>query len=82
MPFTAANLTAFWTDPAQMGIAPRTRTQMALEGLVIPADFEDFPEKEDLDALTKLLMKPRKIPQAGGHGALCEVASYLISAKS
>ena len=81
MPFTAADLDAFWTDPAQMGIVPRTRAQMALEGLVIPADFEDFSEKEDLEALMKLLMKPPKVPH-GMHGALREVASYVVSAKS
>ena len=81
MPFTAADLDAFWTDPAQMGIMPRTRAQMALEGLVIPADFEDFSEKEDLEALMKLLMKPPKVPH-GMHGALREVASYVVSAKS
>jgi hypothetical protein len=54
---------------------------MALEGLVIPADFEDFSEKEDLEALMKLLMKPPKVPH-GMHGALRKVASYLVSAKS
>jgi len=81
MPFTAADLTAFWTDPAQMGIAPRTRAQMALEGLVIPEDFEDFSEIEHLEALMKLLLKPAKVPH-GMHGALREVASYVISAKS
>ena len=81
MPFTAADLDAFWTDPAQMGIAPRTRAQMALEGLVIPTDFEDFSEKEDLEALIKLLLKPPKVPH-GMHGVLREVASYLVSAKS
>ena len=81
MPFTAADLDAFWTDPAQMGIPARTRAQMALEGLVIPADFEDFSEKEDLEALIKLLLKPPKVPH-GMHGVLREVASYLVSAKS
>jgi hypothetical protein len=81
MPFTAATITAFWTDLAQMGISDRTRTQMGLEGLTSPADFEDFPAKEDLEALFKLLMKPAKIPN-GIHGALLEIASYVIPAKS
>ena len=48
---------------------------------MIPSDFEDFSEKEDLEALMKLLMKPPKVPH-GMHGALREVASYLVSAKS
>jgi len=47
---------------------------------VIPADFEDFSEKEDLEALFKLMMKPPKIPH-GAHGVLREVASYVIPAK-
>jgi hypothetical protein len=81
MPFTAATLTAFWTNNAQMGLVARTRTQMQNEGLVVPQDFEDFAEKEDLDALFKILLKPAKIP-GGAAGALIEVASYVIPAKS
>ena len=54
---------------------------MGLEGLTVPADFGDFPEKEDLEALFKILMKPAKIPN-GIHGALLEIASYVIPAKS
>ena len=61
MPFTAAQLTAFWTNPAQMEIPSQTCTQMALEGLVVPANFEDFNEKSDLDALFKLMLKPAKV---------------------
>ena len=48
---------------------------------MVPADFEDFSEKEDLEALFKLLMRPAKIPN-GIHGALLEIASYMIPAKS
>ena len=57
--FTAAQLTAFWTSPAQMGIPYRTRTQMALEGLVGPAVFEDFAKAKinltKIGILTKIL---------------------------
>ena len=49
MLFTVAQLTAFWTSPAQMGLTARTRLQMAAEGLTTPDDFEDFPEKDDRD---------------------------------
>jgi hypothetical protein len=80
MPFTAAQLTAFWKNLAQIGIPARTCTQMALEGLVVPANFEDFNEKLDLDALFKLILKPAKVPH-GVAGALQEVASYVIPAK-
>ena len=81
MPFDAAQLTAFWTSPDQMGHSARTRTQMASEGLVTPADFEDFSEKSDLDALVKLLLKPAKV-RHGAAGNLREVESYAIPAKS
>lgn len=79
--FTAAALTAFWTNDDQMGLIARTRTQMASEGLKVPADFEDFAEKEDLDALFKLLLKPAKTAGTTA-GTLIEVESYAIPAKS
>jgi hypothetical protein len=81
MPFDAAQLTAFWTSPDQMGLSARTHTQMAVEGLATPANFEDFSEKEDLKALVKLLLKPAKVP-CGAAGNLREVESYAIPAKS
>jgi len=80
MPFTAVQLTAFWTSAAQMGIPAQTRTQLALEGLVGPANFEDFAENLDLNALFKLMLKPAKVPH-GASGALQEVVSYAIPAK-
>ena len=81
MTFNAAQLTAFWTLPDQMGLSARTHTQMALEGLVKPAHFKDFSEKSDLDALGKLLLKPAKV-RHGAAGNLREVESYAIPAKS
>ena len=83
MPLTAAQLTAFWTDPDQMGLTNRTRRQMAAEGLTTPDDFEDFPEKGDLEGLFKLLLKPAKeISGAGPTATLKEVAAYVIPAKT
>jgi hypothetical protein len=35
---------------------------MAAEGLATPDDFEDFPDKEDLEGLFKQLLKPAKTP--------------------
>ena len=51
MPLTAAQLTAFWTGPAQMGLSARTCTQIAAEGLTTPVDFEDFSDEADLEGL-------------------------------
>ena len=50
---------------------------------MVPADFEDFSKKDDLDALFKLLLKPAKV-DTGTPAApiLTEVASYVIPAKS
>ncbi len=47
-----------------MGLTARTCVQMAAEGLATPDDFEDFPEKDDLEDLFKQLLKPVKIPEA------------------
>ena len=79
MPLTAAQLTAFWTNPAQMGLSARTRTQIAAEGLVTPEDFEDFNDEADLEGLFKLLLKPPKVMVGA---VLTEVAAYVIPAKT
>ncbi len=55
MLFTAVQITSFWISQAQMGLTARTRVQMAAEGLATPDDFEDFPEKEDIEGLFKQL---------------------------
>ena len=66
-----------------MGLIACTCTQMAAEDLTIPADFEDFSEKEDLEALFKLLLKLAKVPHSpAAQGLLREVASFIIPAKS
>jgi hypothetical protein len=49
--------------------------------LLHSADFEDFSEKSDLNALVKLLVKLAKVPH-GAAGNLLEVESYAIPAKS
>ena len=50
---------------------------------MVPADFEDFSKKVDLDALFKLLLKPAKeVTGPAGAPVLTEVASYVIPAKS
>ena len=82
MPFTVAQLTAFWTGQAQMGLTARTRVHMAAEGLTTPDDFEDFPEQDDLEGLFKLLLKPAKTPGLGANALPQEVATFVIPAKS
>ncbi len=82
MPVTAAQLTAFWTSQAQMGLTACTQIQMAAEGLAMPDNFEDFPEKEDLEGLFKQLFKPAKTPGLGANALPQEVATFVIPAKS
>ena len=56
--------------------------QMAAEGLTMPDDFEDFPEKEDLEGLFKKLLKPAKTPGLGANTLPQELATFVIPAKS
>jgi hypothetical protein len=82
MPFTAAQLTAFWTDNAQM-VTHRTRGQMAAEGLTVPTDFVDFAEKDELEALLKRLYKPVKTTHGVGAAMMLrEVQAYEVPARS
>ena len=81
MPFTIAQLTAFWTSQVQMGLTARTRVQMAAEGLTMPDNFEDFPERDDLEGLFKKLLKPAKIPGVGANALPQEVATFFIPEK-
>ena len=83
MPLTAAQLTRFWTHQDEIGLSARTRGQMAIEGLAIPEDFNDFVKKSHLEALIKTLLKPAKIPVGPpAAGALREVEAYTVTAKS
>ena len=47
-----------------------------------PDDFEDFPEKDDLEGLFKLLLKPVKISGVRANALPQEVAMFVIPAKS
>ncbi len=83
MPLTAAQLTRFWTHQDEIGLSACTRGQMAIEGLAIPEDFNDFVKKSHLEALIKTLLKPAKIPVGPpAIGALREVEAYTVTAKS
>ena len=65
-----------------MGLTERTRVQMAAEGLATPEDFEDFPEKEDLEGMFRQLLNPAKTPGLGTNALPQEVATFVIPAKS
>ena len=82
MLFTVAQLTAFWTSQAQMGLTARTCVKMAAKGLTTPDNFEDFPAKDNLEGLFKQLLKPVKIPGVGANDLPQESARFVIPAKS
>ena len=82
MPFTAAQLTSIWTNPAQMGLPVCTHTQMATEVLLTPDDFADLVIKSDLEALFRLFLKPAKVtigPVAAGALHELQLSSFLLS---
>jgi hypothetical protein len=82
MPFTAAQLTAFWTNNAQMALLHCTCGQMAAEGLTVSANFVNFAEKEELEALLKRLYKPAKTTHGVGAAmVLREVQAYEVPAR-
>ena len=55
---------------------------MAAEGLTAADNFEDFPEKDNLEGLFKQLLKPAKIPGVGLNSLPQDVATFVIPAKS
>ena len=55
---------------------------MSVEGLTTPDNFEDFPEKEDLEGLFKQLLKPAKRPEVGANALPQEVVTFFIPAKA
>ena len=81
MPFTVAQLTEFWTSQAQMRLTARTRVRMEAEGLMMPDDFGDFPEKDDLEGLFKQLLKLAKISGVGAKAQPQEVKKSIDGGK-
>ncbi len=47
MVLTAAQLTAFFEDPAQMGLSNRTRVYLQSEGITDPDNLIDFVGKDN-----------------------------------
>ena len=86
-PFTNATLTD-WFDGAQnIGLATRTRTALAGEGIIVPSNLVDF---KDLDTVYVNLCKPPKVmgyPTVDDrtnlvNGRLADQELFLVSTKS
>ena len=70
MVLTAAQTTAFFESPDQMGIPHATMAQMQQEGIQSVADLADF-EKQFLQQLADNLRKPGgRIPDPNPNAAL------------
>ena len=85
MVLTAAQTTAFFENPDQMGIPHATMVQMQQEGIQLVADLADF-EKQSLQQLADNLRKPGgrvadPDPNAP-NGATIPMPSFTYGAKS
>ena len=70
MVLTAAQTTAFFENPDQLGIPHETMVQIQQEGIQTVADLADF-EKQELQQLADNLRKPGgRIPDPNPNAAL------------
>ena len=85
MVLTAAQTTAFFESPDQMGIPHATMVQMQQEGIQSVADLADF-EKQSLQQLADNLRKPgKRIPDPNPNaalGATIPMPAFTYGAKS
>ena len=85
MVLTAAQTTAFFESPDQMGIPHATMVQMQLEGIQSIADLTDF-EKDSLQQLANNLRKPGgRIPDPDPKapaGATIPMPAFTYGTKS
>ena len=85
MVLTAAQTTAFFEQPAQMGIPHATVVQLQVEGIAVVADLADF-DKESLQQLADNLRKPAgRIPDpnpGAAPGATIPTPPFIFGAKS
>jgi hypothetical protein len=85
MVLTAAQTTAFFEDPGEMGIPHETVVQLALEGIESINDLADF-NKDALQQLADNLRRPGGcIPDpnpAAAAGATIPTPPFVFGAKS
>ena len=85
MVLTAAQTTAFFENPDQMGIPHEPMVQMQQEGIQAVSDLADF-EKQSLQQLADNLRKPGgRIPDPNPNaapGATIPMPAFTYGAKS
>ena len=80
MVFTAAQITSFFEDAAQMGLSNRTRLYIQGEGINHPDDLQEFAEKDAWDQIIENCKMP---PQsANAAGVLINQQPFIFPAKS
>ena len=82
MVLTAGQLTAFFEDPAQMGLSNRTRVHLQSEGITIPDDLIDFVGNDDWTPILDNCRRPPQIPGQGANAPLVNQQAFHLSAKS
>ena len=80
MVFTAAQITLFLEDAAQMGLSSCTRVYLQGEGINHPSDLEEFADKDTWDQIVENCKRPPQIPDANGN--LVNQQPFLFPAKS
>jgi hypothetical protein len=86
MPLTAAQTTAFFESPAQMGIPHATVIQLQAEGIVTVDDLLDF-DKDTIEQIAANLRRPAgRVPDpnaaAAAQGATIPTPPFVFGAKS
>jgi hypothetical protein len=83
--FNPANLTLFFESADAMALSNCTRLQLAIEGILVPNNLNDF-DNDGLDAIFTNLAKPPKVaaiwPADCNARLLLEIMAFEISAKS
>ena len=85
MVLTAAQTTAFFENPDQIGIPHKTMVQMQQEGIQAVSDLADF-EKQSLQQLADNLRKPgERIPDPNPNaapGATIPTPAFIYGSRS
>ena len=83
MIYTAAQITAFIKNPAQMGVSASTRKYLAdNEGLMFVQDLIDFVETETWNQITDNMCRPPMIPDPDNADHMIRQAAFLLYANS
>ena len=78
--FDAAALTILWEHAYAMSLSNRTRVQLAIEGINVPGDLDEYDE----DGMEKIFLNLAKPPKEATANAwrLREVLPFVVTSKS